>query len=222
MRLNKDKTQSLVFDFQDRDFSIALFHPITQEEVRISPELKLLGIWFDCKLNMQKTIDEKFKSAKNMLWILRKGRDFGLSIDDLVYLFESLIRSRLEFCLNPLLPILTKTQVNTLERIQRYATKIIVNNYEASYEERLERCKLQTLETRWKKNLEKFANTLISSGRFPDIFKPTDKIHPMQVRFGRAFKERKARTTRYSKNPFNVFIKILNSSDNYVFEFEEN
>ena len=63
----------------------------------------------------------------------------------IIYLYKAIVRPHLENCIcRPY----RKKDIDTLERIQRRATKIIPELRDLSYEERLKECGLTTLETR--------------------------------------------------------------------------
>ena len=77
------------------------------------------------------------------------------------------------------------------------------------------------LEDRWKQGITRFAKELIKSSKFSDVFCPREDI-PMELRRRPIFKVRRARTEQFRRrNPINTFIRILNESEDYKFEFEE-
>ena len=61
--------------------------------------------------------------------------------------FKSIVRSHLEYCIQAWRPC-RKKDIDSLERIQRRATKMNQELRELSYEERLKECGLRILETR--------------------------------------------------------------------------
>ena len=62
-------------------------------------------------------------------------------------LHKTIVRPHLEYCIQAWRPY-GKKDIDTLERIQRRATKIILELRDLSYEGRLKECSLTTLETR--------------------------------------------------------------------------
>ena len=133
-------------------------------------ELKTLGITFDKTLTMKATVEEKYKSGIKKIWVFKRLKEFGLSVKELTELYGSICRSSIEFCLYPILPLLTKTQINKLETIQRKITKTILKDYESTYEERLKKCGLIRLEERWKTGMITFANELVKKLKVPRCF----------------------------------------------------
>ena len=69
------------------------------------------------------------------------------SKDVMVRLYKSLVRPRLEYCVQAWSPHLRKN-IDRIERVQRRATRLIEGYHELSYEERLEKTGLIPLEKR--------------------------------------------------------------------------
>ena len=67
----------------------------------------------------------------------------------IIPLYKAIVRPHLEYCIQAWRPYCKKhIDLDTIERIQRRATKIIPELRDLSYEERLKECGLTTLETR--------------------------------------------------------------------------
>ena len=65
----------------------------------------------------------------------------------IISLYKAIVRPHLDYCIQAWRPY-RKKNIDTLERIQRRATKMIPELRDLSYEERLKECGLTTLETR--------------------------------------------------------------------------
>ena len=64
-----------------------------------------------------------------------------------VPLYKAIVRPHLEYCIQAWSPYLRKDR-DMLEKIKRRATKLIAGLRDLTYEERLKKCGLTTLETR--------------------------------------------------------------------------
>ena len=62
-------------------------------------------------------------------------------------MYKAIVRSHLEYCLQVWRPY-RKKDIDTLERIQRRATKMIPKLRDLNYEERLKECGLTTVDTK--------------------------------------------------------------------------
>ena len=86
------------------------------------------------------------RKGNQILGLIRRNiayRDKRLIIP----LYISLVRPHLEYCIQAWRPHVRK-DIDKLERVQRRATRLISEISQLSYEERLQQCRLTTLETR--------------------------------------------------------------------------
>ena len=86
------------------------------------------------------------RKGNQILGLIRRNiayRDKRLIIP----LYMSLVRPHLEYCIQAWRPRMRK-DIDKLERVQRRATRLISEISQLSYEERLQQCRLTTLETR--------------------------------------------------------------------------
>lgn len=86
------------------------------------------------------------KKANKMLGII--GRTFSyLNKDSFLLLYKTYVRPHLEYCQQAYQPYLIQ-DTQSLEKVQRRATKLVQSIEHMSYEERLKELKLYTLEDR--------------------------------------------------------------------------
>ena len=69
----------------------------------------------------------KSKAAKR-LWFLKKLKRAGVSVDDLIYYYQAVIRPLLEYASVVWHSSLSKEQTQSLEKVQCRALQIIVGN----------------------------------------------------------------------------------------------
>ena len=102
------------------------------------------------------TISADWKVSEQCGIAARKGNQLlGMIKRNITYreknliipLYKSIVRPHLEYCIQAWRPRLKK-YIDKLERVQRRATKLIPELRILSYEDRVQQCKLKTLETR--------------------------------------------------------------------------
>jgi hypothetical protein len=114
--------------------------------LRVSEEEKDLGVIIHKSAKQSRQCTEAAKKANRVLGMIKRtiiSRDK----DILLRLYKSLVRPHLEYCVQVWNPNLKKDK-ELLEKVQRRATKMIKGMGGLTYEERLKRCKLTTLERR--------------------------------------------------------------------------
>ena len=107
---------------------------------------KDLGALIDYKLDFGSHIKEIVGRANRMLGMIRVS--FAcLNIRMFLNLYMALVRPLLEYCIQVWSPHLRK-HINLIEGVQRRATRMVPELKHLSYEERLDKLKLTTLEER--------------------------------------------------------------------------
>ena len=107
---------------------------------------KDLGVIFDQNLSFQEEINTRVSKANSITGIIRRTYSY-LDAETFKLLFTSLVRPHLEYGAPIWYPSL-KRDVNNLEKVQRWATKLIPGFQKYTYEERLRQLKLPTLRFR--------------------------------------------------------------------------
>jgi len=153
LRFNTDKCKTMtlgnvsieyVYNMDDGNGKIA--------ELSTTSVEKDLGIFIDNKLNFKHHICSAVTKANQICEIIRRTFTY---LDEFVFkkLFTSLVRPHLEYGNAVWAPHL-KQNINTIENVQRRATKLIPGFNKLAYSERLERLKLPTLIYRcWRGNM---------------------------------------------------------------------
>ena len=90
------------------------------------------------------------------LWILRRLKNFGTSMDDLVDVYIKQVRCLLELAVAAWQGAITKAEMSALERVQRSAVRIILGQKFSSYENSLHTLQLEDLESRRQRLCLKF------------------------------------------------------------------
>ncbi|XP_077980329.1 uncharacterized protein LOC144435579 [Glandiceps talaboti] len=106
-------------------------------------EEKDLGVTIDYKLSFDQHIAKITQSANRLLGIICRTFNF-LDKDTFLFLYRGLIRPHLEYAHSVWTPYKAH-QINTIESVQRRATKLIPGLHELTYPERLRSLELPTL-----------------------------------------------------------------------------
>ena len=107
---------------------------------------KDLGIIISDDLKWTRHVDHCVTKANRMIGILKRTFSF-MDKEMFLSLYKTFVRPHLEYCPEVWNPYLCK-DINTLENVQRRATKIVPELKDMSYEERLSKLKLFPLQDR--------------------------------------------------------------------------
>ena len=116
------------------------------QEINSAGELKILGFWFGDKPNVSLHVQKLCEKFRARLWSLRHLKRSDLKPGDLLFVYLSVLRPVLDFASPTYHSILTVTQTEILESLQRKALRIIYNNL--SYSEALAVANIKTLNER--------------------------------------------------------------------------
>ena len=105
-----------------------------------------LGVIFDEKLNFKEHIHSKINMAYRMVGVIKRNFKY-LSISSFVLVYKSLVRCHLDYCNSAWTPY-GKSDIETSEKVQKKATKILPKIRHLNYSEHLKACNLPTLHYR--------------------------------------------------------------------------
>ena len=107
---------------------------------------KDLGVTISADMKVSEQCGIAASKGNQILGLIRRNITYkGKKL--IIPLYKAIVRPHLEYCIQAWRPY-HKKDIDTLERIQRRATKMIPELRDLSYEERLKECGLTTLETR--------------------------------------------------------------------------
>ena len=147
--------------------------------------VKLLGVWISNDLSWNVHVDKVLKKANSCLYALRLLKKAGLHPSDIIQIYCSFIRSRIEYA-SPVWYTLFKSLSDLLESVQKRTLRTAYPNL--SYEEALENVNLQLLSRRREKSCKRFVETLRREGSsfnpLTEIvkFRPQFRIHVYDLR----------------------------------------
>jgi ribonucleases P/MRP protein subunit RPP40 len=121
-------------------------YTIGDKSIKSTSEEKDLGIIVCESGKWSEQCRQAVKKANTVLGMINRTIK-NKTKNNILRLYKSLVRPRLEYCIQVWSPYYNK-DVLQLEKVQRRALKMIRGFKELSYEERLRRCKLDSLEKR--------------------------------------------------------------------------
>ena len=164
----------MVFNFTNNyQFSTRL--KLKNENLEVVKETKLLGTIITDDLKWDKNTQYLVKNANKRMQILRKAANFGAPMKDKKDIYVSYVRSALEQSCQVWNSRLTMENIADLERVQKSALRIILNNKYNNYNDALEMINLDTLEERRKYLCLKFAKNSTQGEK-------THKMFPLKTR----------------------------------------
>ena len=212
MKLNPKKCKNLIFNFtNNHQFSTALH--VNNHEVETVKEAKLLGSILTDDLKWSKNTEEIVKSSNKRLRILHEASKFTRKISDLKIIYTMFIRSKLDCSSVVWHSSLTEKEINSLERVQKSAVKVILKNNYKSYEDALEFLNLDSLQVRRKKQCLKFAKDCLKHEKLKELFPLNVKNTELKMRFKETYKGNKANTERYKQSAIPYLQNLLNEDE---------
>ena len=116
------------------------------KELEFINEGKDLGVIIDHELNFSSHIVTQVKKANKMMGLIRRSYTH-LDITSFRWLFNSLVRPHLEYCVSIWYPLLKKDE-ELIENVLRRATKLIPGIYDKPYKECLAAIKVPSMRYR--------------------------------------------------------------------------
>ena len=211
MAINASKTKMMIFNFSDKKFTTRV--KLNNQNVEIVDQVKLLGTIVTSDLKWDRNTSEIVKKANTRMTILTKVAEFCPSVDELKNIYILFIRSLLEQSAVVWHSGLTKENESDLERVQKSAVKIILNNQYKNYKDALLKLDLEELSERRKSLCHKFAKKSIVTGKFNELFQKNDKKHTMKTRKSEVYKVTYARTEKLKRSSILYMQRLLNESN---------
>ena len=210
MTLNEDKTKYMLFNFTKKH---KFFTRLTLKDKNIEMvnEMKLLGVIITKDLKWHKNTKHVTKKAWARMQLLKKVAEFGATIQDKLCIYKTFVRSALEQSSTVWHSSLTKGNEKDLERVQKAATKIILNKTYNSYGEALEILNIQSLKKRREMLCLRFAQKSLKTKKTSQMFKIHTKKHKMKLRSTAKYKNTNAKTVRMKKSAIPYMENLLNN-----------
>ena len=176
MKLNGSKTKYMIVNFTyNYQFNTRIF--LDNEILDCIQQIRLLGVEFREDLSWKANTHSITRKAFARMSLLRKLVCFGVPREDLVNIYILFIRSLLEYCSEVWHSSITEEEVQDLERVQKCAVRIVMNNDFEDYEKTLKDLNLEELKVRREQICLDFAKKCVLNPKTSNWFPknpPTD------------------------------------------------
>ena len=153
------------------------------------------------------------KKANARLQLLRKFASFGRPVDDLKDIYILFVRSILEQSATVWHSSVTVENENDLERVQKSALKIILNEKYTSYQQGLAKLGLETLAARRETLCLNLAKKWAKGDKLNRMIPKNIKSHQMNTRNEEEYLVQFANTGRLQKSPLIYMLRLLNEEE---------
>ena len=194
----------MVFNFT-RKFQFAPELSLEGRRLDVVNETKLLGLTITSDGRWDLHTKHTVTKGNARLWFLRRLKLLGASKDTMLLIYKLFCRSVLEYCAPVWAGSLTKANIQSIERVQKNAFKIIFGNDYKTYEDILENSMEDSLQIRRDKLSLRFAETCLKKQKFKSWFKES-----MSTRSGVLYANPQAKTKRYRNSSIPYLTRLLN------------
>ena len=208
-KLNVSKSNIMIFNFNDNQFTTRLYMENTPLEV--ITETKLLGTIVTSDLKWSRNTESLVKRAYSRMQILHKLNSFHVDRQDLKVIYILYIRSVLEQSCPVWHFSLSEDDKLSLERVQKVACKIILQSNYLHYEQALDVLQLQKLEDRRTMLCLRFAKKSIKHPVASKMF-PINKPQHYETRHYEKFHVQPAKTDRLRESSIPQMQRLLNEN----------
>ena len=126
LNINSNKTKEMVLGSLSKEFVVPL--TVSSSIVERVSVYKILGVMVNSDLKWDDHVAVITSKAGKRLWFMKQLRKAGVSQDDLMFYYQSVVRPVLEYA-SPCWHLnLTKEQTKQLEDVQRRALQVIFGN----------------------------------------------------------------------------------------------
>ena len=209
MKINFKKTKIIPFNTTKKYDFLPQLHFPGCEPLEVIYETRLLGVILSSNLTWTAHVNDISRRATGKLWVLVRFKSLGGSTDQLLKVFQTRVRSTLEFAAPVFHSGLTQDQSRQIESVQKKAFAIILGRSYTSYEMALLTLKQERLDMRRQNISLKFALKCTVSSKHKSMF-PANPTYRPNMRNPKPFLEHTCHTSRYYCSPIPSLARLLN------------
>ena len=159
MRINDKKCKVMIFN-PHRSYAGTpklTLSGMGGDYIDVVEKFKLLGVQMRSDLRWCDNTDYICQKGYTRLWMLRRLKQLGASVTELIDVYQKQVRSVLELAVPVWQPAITRLEKSQIERVQKCALYIILGESYSNYSNALETVGLEKLEERKVKLCDNFA-----------------------------------------------------------------
>ena len=212
MLINEKKTKTMIFNCTNKcQFTTRL--NINNQPIEVIDSTKLLGTVLSNDLCWDLNTANLVKKANERMQLLRKVASFGTNWEELKNIYVLFVRSLLEQSATVWLSSLTEENKTDLERVQKTALKLILEEKYITYKHALRLIDLENLSERTENLCLAFALKTSKNEKFRDMFPLKSKEHPMNTRKPEKFEVQHAHTECLKQSTVIFMQNLLNDPE---------
>ena len=213
MIINENKTKTMIFNYTEKyQFTTRL--SLKGKGVEVIEKTKLLGTEITNDLKWDCNTAAIVKKANARMELVRRVASFGTPVEDLKTIYILFVRSHLEQSATVWHSSLTQDNRDDLERVQKSALKIILQEKYINYKNALNHLNIESLEDRREEICLNFAKKCVKNNKLKSMFPLNDKNHPMELRENETYKVQFAHNERLKKSSIIYMQRLLNQNEN--------
>lgn len=208
MKVNCLKTQLLMIS-PPNGYEKKAFVSIGNQKIESTNTMKLLGFVFGREPTVAAHVEEIQRKFRSRFWSLIFLKRAGISGNELFKIFNVFLRPIIEYCCIVYHPLLTTTQSNIIEKMQKQVVKLAFG-WDRDYYVVCAEQDIQTLKKRRENYIDNFVMKAVRSSRFKEAWFPLREPDIYNLRGRRPFIETKAKTKRYYCSPLSFMRRRAN------------
>ena len=212
MMINENKTKTMFFNYTDK-YKFTSRLKLNNENVEVIDSTRLLGTILTDDLKWDSNTSSIVKKANARMELLRRVASFGPPVDDLKNIYILFMRSMLEQSATVWHSSLTEENASDLERVQKSAVKVILDQKYNGYQNGLAQLGLENLRERRENICLEFARKCVKNKKLDHMFPKNVNTHSMETRNKETYMVQHANTERLQKSAIIHMQKLLNEYD---------
>ena len=212
MLVNERKSKTIIFNYTN-NYQFTTRLRINDQPLEVIDSTRLLGTIISNDLKWDLNCESIVKKANARMELLRKVSRFCTDYDDLKNIYFLYIRSLLEQSATVWHSSLSEDNKNDLERVQKSALKIILDDRYQGYKKAFLKLDIESLNDRREKLCLSFAIKAAKNDKSKHMFPLNLKTHNMETRETEKFKVQHALTDRLKNSALIYMQNLLNKHE---------